>query len=221
MQLAYFKLSIPRTTPKKRNNTPCYILTYYHLYSTVFQETMIDLVFMIDDSTVQPQAHRNISNQIVQVIKSTLSYFPSQNTRVGLVLYAADTTTVGNFNATRNETNQALDLLPHLPEGTFTGKSLNYTREHFFNNSRANAHRVLVVFTDETSNDVVSVASKLLRDMNVTIIVVALGNWFDVTQVNNMASLPRAATVLYTTPVEIMEIPCRVHEMIGEGMSRV
>ena len=182
---------------------------------------MIDLVFMVDDSTVQPQAHRNISNQIVQVIKSTLSYFPSQNTRVGLVLYAADTTTVGNFSATRNETNQALDLLPHLPEGTFTGKSLNYTREHFFNNSRANAHRVLVVFTDETSNDVVSVASKLLRDTNVTIIVVALGNWFDATQVNNMASHPRSATVLYTTPVEIMEIPWRVHEMIGEGMSRV
>lgn len=218
MHLAYFKLSIPRTTPKKRHYTPCYILTYYHLYFTVFQETMIDLVFMIDDSTVQPQANGNISNQIVQVIKSTLSYFPSQNTRVGLVLYAANTTTLGNFNATRNETNQALDLLPHLPEGTFTGKSLNYTREHFFNHSRANAHRVLVVFTDETSNDVVSVASKLLRDMNVTIIVVALGNWYDVTQVNNMASHPRSATVLHTTHVEIMEMPWRVHEMIGEGM---
>ena len=182
---------------------------------------MIDLVFLIDGSSIEPQTGSNISDQIVQVIKFTLSYLPSPNTRVGLVLYAADARAEGYFNYTRNQTSQALDVLPHLPQGTLIGKSLNYTRKHFFNNSRPNVHRVLVLFTDKTSNDVVSVASKLLRDMNVTLIVVALGDWFDVTQVHNIASNPHSATILLTTYVQIVKVRWRVPEMICEGKSTI
>ena len=178
---------------------------------------MIDLVYMIDSSPSQQHIGVNNTDQVVTVIKLSLNYLPSTNTRVGVVLYGANAKTESYFNYTRNQTHQALDSLLYLPAGAKIGTSLNYTREHFFNHSRPNAHRVLVVFTAGTSNDAVSVASSLMHDMNVTIIVVALGDWYDVTQVNSIASNPHSATVLLATHVEIVRLHWRVHEMICEG----
>lgn len=179
---------------------------------------MIDLVYMVDGSSSQHQIRHNMTEKIVEVIKFTLKYLPSPNTSVGVVLYAADAKTESYFNYTRNQTLQALDRLSHLPPGTFIGSSLNYTRDHLFNISRPNVHRVLVVFVNRTSNDAVSVPPNLLRDMNVTIIVVALGDWYDVSQVNSIASNPHSATTLLTTHAEIVRLRWRVHEMICDGM---
>ena len=178
---------------------------------------MIDLVYLIDGSFSQGQIGDNNTDQITNVINYTLNYLPNPNTRVGVVLYAASVTTASYFNFTRNQTHQALGSLPYLPPGLLIGNSLNYTRDAFFNSSRSNAHRILVVFTGGTSNDAVSVASNLLREMNVTIIVVALGHWYDDTQVNSIASYPHSSTTLLTTHVEIVRLRWRVHGMICEG----
>lgn len=178
---------------------------------------MIDLVYLIDGSLSHRQIGDDDTDQITKVINFTLDYLPNPNTRVGVVLYAASVMTASYFNFTRNLTHQALGSLQYLPPGLQLGKSLNYTGDVFFNSSRSNAHRILVVFTSGTSNDAVAVASNLLREMNVTIIVVALGGWYDVTQVNSIASHPHSSTTLLTTHVEIVRLRWRVHEMICEG----
>ena len=187
----------------------------------VFKENMIDLVYLIDGSLSHHQIGDDYTGQIKKVINFTLDYLPNPNTRVGVVLYAASVTTASYFNFTRNQTHQALGSLQYLPPGLQLGQSLNYTGDAFFNSSRSNAHRILVVFTGGTSNDAVNVASNLLREMNVTIIVVALGGWYDVTQVNSIASYPHSSTTLLTTHVEIVRLRWRVHEMICEGESNI
>lgn len=173
---------------------------------------MIDLVFMIDGSSSLQQVEK-----IVSVIKFILSYLPDVNTNIGVVLYTSEATTMSYFNYTRNQTLDALHNVTSLTVGKLIGKSLNYTREHLFRNSRPNVHRVLVVFTHSASNDAVSVASKLLHNMNVTIIVVALGDWYDIEQVESAASYPHSSTILLTTYVHLVQISWKVHEMICEG----
>lgn len=173
---------------------------------------MIDLVFMIDGSSSFHQIEK-----VVYVVKFILSYLPDLNTSVGVVLYTSEATTMSYFNFTRNQTLDALHNVSSLPAGKLIGTSLNYTRQHFFTKSRPNVHRVLVVFTHSTSSDAVSVASKLLHNMNVTILVVALGDWYDIAQIESAASYPHSNTILLTTYVQLVKISWRVHEMICEG----
>lgn len=173
---------------------------------------MIDLVFMIDGSSSFHQVEK-----IVNVVEIILSYLPDVNTSIGVVLYTSEATTLSYFNYTRNQTLDALHNFTSFMVGNLIGNSLNYTRQHLFKNSRPNVHRVLVLFTQSTSNDAVSVASKLLHDMNVTIIVVALGDWYDIGQIESAASYPHSNTILLTTYVQVVQISWKVHEMICEG----
>lgn len=190
-----------------------YFSNSYHVcFFAVFKETMIDLVFMIDGSS---SLHQIV--KIINVVKFILNYLPDPNTRVGVVLYSSEASTMSYFNSSRNQTIQALHNFSSLPAGTLIGKSLNYTRQHIFTDSRPNVHRVLVIFTDSASSDAVSVASKLLHDMNVTILVVALGDWYDIGQVESAASHPHSNTILLTTYVQLVNISWQVHEMICEG----
>lgn len=182
------------------------------VFVAVFQEAMIDLVFVIDGSASFHQIEK-----VVNVVKFILSYLPDLNTNVGVVLYTSEATTLSYFNYTRNQTLDTLHNFISLTVGKLIGNSLNYTRQHFFKNSRPNVHRVLVLFTHSTSNDAVSVASKLLHDMNVTIIVVALGDWYDIGQIESAASYPHSNTILLTTYVQVVQISWKVHEMICEG----
>lgn len=182
------------------------------VFVAVFQEAMIDLVFMIDGSASFHQIEK-----VVNVVKFILSYLPDLNTNVGVVLYTSEATTLSYFNYTRNQTLDALHNFISLTDGKLIGNSLNYTRQHFFKNSRPNVHRVLVLFTHSTSNDAVSVASKLLHNMNVTTIVVALGDWYDIGQIESAASYPHSNTILLTTYVQVVQISWKVHEMICEG----
>ena len=197
------------------NDTLEIILTLYALFLVaVFQETMIDLVFMIDGSSGFHQVE-----EVVNVVTFILSYLPDLNTNIGVVLYTSEATTLSYFNYTRNQTLDALHNFTSLSitVGNLIGNSLNYTRQHLFKSSRPNVHRVLVLFTHSTSNDAVSVASKLLHNMNVTIIVVALGDWYDIGQIGSAASYPHSNTILLTTYVQVVQISWKVHEMICEG----
>lgn len=173
---------------------------------------MIDLVFMIDGSSSLQQVKK-----IVNVVKFILSYLPDLNTNIGVVLYTSEATTISYFNYTRNQTLDALHNVTSLTVGKLIGKSLNYTRQHLFTNNRPNVHRVLVLFTHSTSNDAVTVASQQLHNMNVAIIVVALGDWYDIGQVESAASYPHSNTILLTTYAQVVQISWKVHEMICEG----
>ena len=178
---------------------------------------MIDLVFMIEGSSSLNQWGENNFGKITNATKMAVNYFNASESRIGVVLYATDAELKVNFSFTLNQRLEALDSLSFPSGWTLIGRGLNYTREQLFSVSRENAHRVLVVYTDGTSNDAVSVAAELLRDMNVTILMVALEDWYDEGQVNTIATDPDLKTVLKVEFSDLEELSQRVQEIICEG----
>ena len=194
----------------------------YDLSFSACNEDMVDLAFTLEGSSSLNQWGENNFGKIVNVTKRIVNWWNRTQTRVGLVLYATDAEIKINFTNSAIERNEALDNLPYPSAWTVTGNALKVINESLFVHSRPNARLVLVLFTDGTSNDAVDHYSEALRDdFNVTIIVVALGDWYDIKQVKSIASHPHSKTVLETRFREMESLSWRLHEMICEGMKKL
>ena len=187
------------------------------LSSSACSENKIDLAIMVEGSSSLNQWGQNNFEKIVNATKQIINYFTDPMSKVGIVLYATKAEVKANFSFTQNQANAVLSNLSYPSGWTRIGRGLNVTREQLFVGSRTNVHRVLVVFAEGTSNDAVSVASRLLRGMNVTIIVIALGDWYDVKQVQRMASDPHAETTFLTKFDELDSVGWKIQEMICRG----
>ena len=172
---------------------------------------------MIEGSSSLNQWGQNNFEKIVNATKQVINYFTDSMSKIGIVLYATEAEVKANFSFTQNQANAELGNLTYPSGWTRIGRGLNVTREQLFVDSRSNAHRVLLVFAEGTSIDAVSVASGLLRGMNVTIIVVGLGDWYDVKQVQRMASDPRAETTFLTQFDVLESVSWKFQEMICRG----
>ena len=172
---------------------------------------------MIEGSSSLNQWGESNFEKIVNAVQNVAKYFSDSQSDLAIVLYATEAELKGNFSFTRVQTDDVLENLIYPSGWTRIGKGLNFTREELFVNSRATAHRVLVVITDGTSIEDVLVPSDLLREMNVTIIAVALGDWYDINQVYEIASDPDSKTSLLSTYDELGGLTWRLHEMICEG----
>lgn len=172
---------------------------------------------MIEGSASLNQWGENNFQKIVNIKGDVAKYFNHSQSNIGIVLYATKAEVKANFSFTPVQVDDVLDNLVYPSGWTRLGQGLNFTREELFVDSRANAHRVLVVFTDGTSIDSVFTASKLLRDMNVAIIAVALGDWYDLKQVKGIASDPDQRTTLLARYDGLDSLALRLHEMICEG----
>lgn len=173
---------------------------------------------MIEGSSSLNQWGENNFQKVVNTTRQVVSYFTDPQTKLGFVLYATTAEVKANLSRlSRDETNGILSNLSYPAGWTRIGTALNVTREQLFVNSRSNVHRVLVVITDGTSNNAVSVASDLLHDINITIIVVAFGDWYDSRQVQRMASDPDAETTLIARFDDFENVGRKMHEMICRG----
>ena len=179
---------------------------------------MIDLVFMLEGSASLNQWGESNFEKIVNVTKHVVNFWNRTQSRIGLVLYSTTAELKINFTHSEIERNEILDNLPYPSAWTVTGNALKFVNESLLVDSRSNARRVLVVFTDGTSTDAVKDYSKEIRDnLNVTIIVVALGDWYDIKQVESIASQPHSKHLLQAKFDELQSLNWRLHEMICEG----
>ena len=177
---------------------------------------------MIDGSASLNQWGENNYQKIINATRSIISLFNDNNNqpKFGIVVYATTADVRADFSFTRSQVDAVLANMSYPSGWTRIGTGLNTTREDLFTGGRQNTHSILVVFTDGTSVDGVSVASQLLHDTNVTIIVIGLGEWYDINQVQRMASDPHAETILLTTPNKLQGVEWRIHEMICKGKKR-
>lgn len=172
---------------------------------------------MIDGSASLNQWGEDNYQKIINATRSIISLFSDSNQpKLGIVVYATTADVRADFSFT-SQVDAVLANMSYPSGWTRIGTGLNTTREDLFTGGRQNTHSILVVFTDGTSVDGVSVASQLLHDTNVTIIVIGLGEWYDINQVQRMASDPHAETILLTTPNKLQGVEWRIHEMICKG----
>ena len=197
------------------------LMLYFPLASsfTACSEKEIDLAFMIEGSSSLNQWGENNFQKIVNAVENLAEYFNDSQSNIGIVHYATEAELKANFSFSSSQTDDVLENLIYPSGWTRIGKGLNFTREELFNKSRATAHRVLVAITDGTSIESVLVPSNLLREMNITILAVALGDWYDVKQISDIASDPDSKTSLLTTYDELDGLTWRLHEMVCEGTS--
>ena len=174
---------------------------------------------MIEGSSSLNQWGQNNFQKIVNAVENLTKYFNDSQSNIGIVLYSTEAELKANFSLSSSQTDDALQNLIYPSGWTRIGKGLNFTREELFNNSRATVHRVLMVITDGTSIESVSIPSDLLRETNVTVLAVALGDWYDVKQINDIASDPDSKTSLLTTYDDLDGLTWRLHEMVCEGNS--
>lgn len=185
---------------------------------SVCGEDLIDLAFMLEGSASLNQWGENNFGKIVKVTKKVVNFWNRTQSRIGLVLYSTIAELKVNFTNSAVERNEALDNLPYPSAWTVTGNALKFINESLLIDSRSNVRRVLVAFTDGTSTDAVKHYSKALRDdLNVTIIVVAIGDWYDIEQIKSVASDPHSKTLLQTGFDKLGSLTWRLHEMICEG----
>ena len=170
---------------------------------------------MIEGSSSLNQRGDNNFEKIINATQYVVNSFSDPQSKIGIVLYATLAEVKANFSFTRVQVSDVLANVSYPSGWTRIGTGLNVSREELFTSSRPNAHRALVVFTDGTSINAVSVASELLHDINVTVIVIGLGEWYDINQVQRMASNPHAETTLLTRYDELES--WRIHEMICRG----
>lgn len=173
---------------------------------------------MIDGSASLNQWGESNYKKIINATRNIISLFSDNDqTKFGIVVYATTADVRADFSFTRRQVDAVLANISYPSGWTRIGAGLNTTREDLFTGGRQNTHSTLVVFTDGTSVDGVSVASQLLHDTNVTIIVIGLGEWYDLNQVQRMASDPHAETILLTTYNKLQGVEWRIHEMICKG----
>ncbi|XP_035664571.1 sushi, von Willebrand factor type A, EGF and pentraxin domain-containing protein 1-like [Branchiostoma floridae] len=148
----------------------------------------VDLIFLLDSS----ESFRTSGFEDAKTfIQSVVNYFTlgENDTRVGVVTYSnadAQITRVKlNENYTRVELLTEIRNLPYDRGHTFTGLGLDHVRNNSFlevNGRRNNTPDVLIVLTDDESEDDVILPAQLTRQMGIKVFVVGVGEKSDVSQ---------------------------------------
>lgn len=124
-------------------------------------------------------------NKTLEFVKGFIKYLDVSKERahVGLAIFSSDVYQVFNFDDYNNSTEAvtAIKDVSFPNQGRHIGKALNYVRHKMFSGSklRKDVSNYLVLVTTGSSYDLVRTPAKALRDRNVTIFAVGVGDDYD------------------------------------------
>ena len=162
----------------------------------------MNLGFLVDGSAaVELSGKGNFNKSLVFVSKLLGSFDVSKNaTRPGLVVFSEDPHLVFNFSLyeTLSDVMASTQMASFSGLGRKTGKALNFVRRNLFAESVVkNKSNYLIFLSNGASYDFVKTPARLLREQNVTIFSIGIGNNNDVEQMKEIAGDNR--TRLYQT----------------------
>jgi len=162
----------------------------------------MNLGFLVDGSAaVELSGKGNFNKSLVFVSKLIGSFEVSKNaTRPGLVVFSEDPHLVFNFSLyeTFSDVMASTQMASFPGRGRKTGKALNFVRRNLFAESVVkNKSNYLIFLSNGASYDFVKTPARLLREQNVTIFSIGIGNNNDVEQLKEIAGDNR--TRLYQT----------------------
>ena len=99
--------------------------------------------------------------------------------QIGLLQFSSDPQEEFRLNqySSKVDVHRAISDVKQINGGTYTGKALNFTLP-FFGSSRGgrpSVHQYLIVVTDGVSRDNVAIPAKVLRDRNIIIFAIGVG----------------------------------------------
>ena len=145
----------------------------------------INIGFLIDGSVSMDLSGAGNFNKTLEFVKGVIEYFhiSKKGANVGLAIFSDDFHLVFNFDDYYNSSAAvaAMSNVSYPNKGRKSSKALNYARNKMFSESelRKDASNYLVFITTGSSYDLVKTPAKDLRDKNVTIFAIGVGNDYD------------------------------------------
>ena len=146
----------------------------------------MNLGFLVDGSASVELSGKGNFNKSLEFIVSLIGSFDvyENATHPGMVVFSEDPQLVFNFSLYQNsaDATAAVRMAVYPNSGRKIGKALNFVRRSLFL-ERANqrgASNYLVIITNGASYDYVKTPANLLRQQNVTIFSVGIGNDYSI-----------------------------------------
>ncbi|XP_015995740.2 collagen alpha-4(VI) chain isoform X4 [Rousettus aegyptiacus] len=137
-----------------------------------------DVIFLIDGS-------ESISSKDFEKMKEFMKRMVNQSNigadeiRIGLLQFSSTPQEEFRLNqySSKVDIHKAISNVQQMNDGTYTGKALNFTLP-FFDSSRGgrpSVYQYLIVITDGVARDNVAIPAKALRDKNIIIFAIGVG----------------------------------------------
>ncbi|XP_012518700.1 PREDICTED: collagen alpha-4(VI) chain-like [Propithecus coquereli] len=137
-----------------------------------------DIIFLIDGSeSISPKEFEKMKGFMEKMVNR--SNIGADKIRIGLLQFSSTPREEFRLNqySSRKDICRAISKVQQMNDGTHTGKALNFTLP-FFDSSRGgrpSVHQYLIVITDGLSQDNVAIPAKALRDRNIIIFAIGVG----------------------------------------------
>lgn len=149
----------------------------------------IELGLLVDGSDSTQSNFSTIKSFLKNLTRSF--NVSSSGTRVGIIIYSTNASLEITLDQHSNASNieEAIDNLMYPGGLTNIGLALNQSITGLFNSSivRASASKILLVITDGTSTDDITVPTTLLADTNVTSFVLGIGDGYSRYELDQIA----------------------------------
>ena len=195
-----------------------------HLPVCPFLEAKINLGFLIDGSDNVGEQNFRIS---LDFMKNVYGAFWTQfdSLHLGLMVFGTETRLIFGFDnkyTDMTEINNAIDSVS-FPGGktVMIGEALKLTETHLFGSKHHDSYRrILVVVMGSTSEDDVFIGAELLKANTVKVFCVGVGNYYERTQMDGIASQPSSDNVLtVVTYPSLASVTQTLIDKIDEGMT--
>ena len=172
--------------------------------------SLVDIVIVVDASgSITPNDFTIIQNFITTFV--TNLDVDSGNTRVGLVSFSNASEPRWNLNtySRRADIVAQVNALSQSAGTTNTADALNYVRTTMLTaaaGDRPNTANLVILLTDGGSNNGASTLAEafLVRQM-ATIVAIGVGNWLSMYELNNVASYPYQANVIFVNNFTVLQ----------------
>lgn len=137
-----------------------------------------DIIFLIDGSeSISPEDFEKMKGFMKRMVN--LSNISADEIQIGLLQFSSSPQEEFKLNqySSKVDMDRAISNVQQMKAGTCTGKALNFTLIFFDSSSggRPGVHQYLIVITDGVSQDNVTIPAKALRDKNIIIFAIGVG----------------------------------------------
>ncbi|XP_045647685.1 collagen alpha-4(VI) chain-like isoform X1 [Ursus americanus] len=137
-----------------------------------------DIIFLIDGSeSISPEDFEKMKGFVKRMVNQ--ADISADEIQIGLLQFSSTPQEEFRLDqySSKVDIHKAITNVQQMNDGTRTGKALNFTR-HFFDSSRGgrpNVQQYLIVITDGVAQDDVVMPAKALRDRNIVIFAIGVG----------------------------------------------
>ncbi|XP_064133384.1 collagen alpha-4(VI) chain-like [Loxodonta africana] len=146
--------------------------------SEICKDRKADVIFLIDGSeSISSKDFEKMKKFMERMVN--ISNIGPDEVQIGLLQFSTEPQEefVLNRYSSKVDIRRAILAVQQMSDGTHTGKALNFTLP-FFDSSRGgrpSVHQYLIVITDGVAKDSVTIPAKALRDRNIIIFAIGVG----------------------------------------------